>query len=147
MQFGSNDEFSETSFVSPGAAITQNAGFIKGHGTYEIDDFIQATVTGYVERINKLVTVRPFKCSRYNGEVGDAVGRIRDASQKRWKVDIYARQDASLQLSAINLPGGQLRRRFVEDELMMHEYLPENNLISAEVQKVGAEDSLVHLHT
>ena len=29
----------------------------------------------------------------------------------------------------------------------MREYLSENDLISAEVQKVGAEDGLVHLHT
>merc|ERR1719499_718865 len=138
----------ENTFVSPGALITQNPGFIKGHGTLQLENQLQATVTGYVERINKLITVKPFKCPRCNGEVGDVVVcRISDVSQKKWKVDIYSRQDASLQLSAVNLPGGELRRRSVEDELMMREYLSENDLISAEVQKVGAEDGQVHLHT
>lgn len=56
-------------------------------------------------------------------------------------------QDASLQLSAVNLPGGELRRRSIEDELMMREYLSEGDLISAEVQKVSTEDGLIHLHT
>lgn len=59
-----------------------------------------------MEQVNRLITVRPFK-SRYGGEIGDVVvGRIIETSQKKWKVDISARQDAALLLSAINLPGG-----------------------------------------
>jgi exosome complex component RRP4 len=36
------------------------------------------------------------------------VGRILELGQKRWKVDIKARQDAVLMLSSINLPGGMM---------------------------------------
>lgn len=44
---------------------------------------------------------------RYTGEIGDVVvGRITEVAQKRWKVDVSARQDAILMLSSINLPGG-----------------------------------------
>lgn len=40
------------------------------------------------------------------GEVGDlVVGRITSVESKRWKADICAQKDASLQLSSVNLPG------------------------------------------
>lgn len=79
-----------------------------GHGTFvEEDDFI-ASVAGVVERVNKLISVKPLK-SRYNGEVGDVViGRITEVQQKRWKVEINGRLDAVLLLSSVNLPGGEL---------------------------------------
>ena len=51
------------------------------------------------------------------------VGRITEVQQKRWKVHINGRLDAVLQLSAINLSGGELRRKSLEDELKMREYL------------------------
>ena len=35
------------------------------------------------------------------------------------------RLDAVLQLSSVNLPGGELRRRSAEDELSMRKYLQE----------------------
>ena len=55
--------------------------------------------------MNKLVSVRPLK-ARYTGDIGDVVvGRITELQQSKWKVDINARQDASLQLGAVNLPG------------------------------------------
>ncbi|KAJ1510446.1 exosome non-catalytic core subunit rrp4, partial [Coelomomyces lativittatus] len=42
----------------------------------------------------------------YSGDIGDVVvGRITEIGPKRWKVNIHARQDAVLQLSAIPLPG------------------------------------------
>ena len=48
-----------------------------------------------------------FIIVRYTGEIGDVVvGRITEVAQKRWKVDVSARQDAILMLSSINLPGG-----------------------------------------
>lgn len=95
-----------------------------------------ATVPGVVERVNKLLTVRPFS-SRYTPEVGDVVvGRILEVADKRWKVDINARHDASLLLSSVNLPGGQ-RRRTDEDSLQMRSFFTTDELLSAEVQKVG----------
>ena len=49
---------------------------LRGHGTYVQDNELAATVSGIVERVNKLVSVKPLR-SRYNGEVGDVVvGRI-----------------------------------------------------------------------
>lgn len=67
-----------------------------------------ASVAGVVDRVNKLICVKPFK-TRYNGEVGDVVvGRITEVQQKRWKVDTNARLDSILMLSSVNLPGGEL---------------------------------------
>lgn len=54
--------------------------------------------------------------------------------------------DSHLLLSAVNLPGGELRRRSVEDEQMMRKYLQEGDLISAEVQNISSDGSL-QLHT
>ncbi|VDN25200.1 unnamed protein product [Gongylonema pulchrum] len=94
------------------------------------DDQLVASVAGAVEQVNKLVSVRPVK-SRYNGEIGDVViGRILEVQQKRWKVDTNSRLHSTLLLSSVNLPGGELRRKSVEDELMMREYLKEGDLIS-----------------
>lgn len=46
---------------------------------------------------------------RYNGEIGDVVvGRIVEVGQKRWKVETNSRLDSVLQLSSVNLPGGEL---------------------------------------
>lgn len=50
--------------------------------------------------------------------------------QKRWKVETYSRLDSVLQLSSVNLPGGVLRRRGIQDELMMRDYFREGDLIS-----------------
>ncbi len=51
-----------------------------------------------------------------------------------------------LHLSAVNLPGGEHRRRSAEDELSMRTYLQEGDLISAEVQNIYS-DGAVSLHT
>ena len=84
---------------------------------------------------------------RYNGEVGDIiVGRVIEVAQKSWKVDCGTRLHATLNLAAVNLPGGELRRRGAGDELLMREHLKEGDLIMAEVQKVR-EDGNLHLHT
>jgi exosome complex RNA-binding protein Rrp4 len=87
------------SLVVPGQPISTERGFLKGHGTYldgstgeSNDDFdgplLIASVAGQIERVNKLISVKPAK-SRYMGEVGDlVVGRISAIDSKRWKVDI-----------------------------------------------------------
>eukprot|EP00118_Oscarella_pearsei_P006535 m.29678 g.29678 ORF g.29678 m.29678 type:complete len:162 (+) comp31208_c0_seq4:317-802(+) len=69
-----------------------------------------------------------------------------EIGQKRWKVDTFSRLDSVLMLSSVNLPGGILRRRSAEDELMMREYFAEGDLISAEVQALFGDGSL-SLHT
>ncbi len=105
------DEFDE-SIVTPGQTITKDIAFMRGHGTFIESDELIASVAGRIERVNKLVSVKPlksrlFSLTRFNGEIGDVVvGRIIELGPKRWKVDIKGRQDAILLLSAINLPGG-----------------------------------------
>ncbi|XP_041098619.1 exosome complex component RRP4 [Polyodon spathula] len=132
--------------VAPGDVITTDTGFMRGHGTYTEDEKLMASVAGEVERVNKLICVRPLK-TRFNGEVGDVVvGRITEVQQKRWKVETKSRLDSVLLLSSVNLPGGELRRRSAEDELAMRDYLQEGDLISAEVQSVFADGAL-SLHT
>lgn len=80
----------------------------RGHGTYQDNGRIKASVAGVLEHVNKLIMIRPLK-SRYNGEIGDVViGRITEIQQKRWRVDANARLDAVLLLSSVNLPGGEL---------------------------------------
>ncbi|KAL2917336.1 Exosome complex component rrp4 [Polyrhizophydium stewartii] len=120
--------------VTPGETITTDPAFMRGHGTFTHEQALVASVAGVVERVNKLVSVRPLK-SRYNGEIGDVVvGRITELGPKRWKVDIKGRQDAVLLLSSINLPGGVQRRKSESDELQMRSFFAEGDLVSAEVQ-------------
>lgn len=101
-----------------------------GHGTFRDDQGqLLSSVCGIVERVNKLISVRPLR-ARYTGEVGDVVvGRITDISGKRWRVDIQARQDGTLLLSSVNLPGGVQRRKTYEDQLNMRSLFAENDLI------------------
>lgn len=80
-----------------------------------------SSVSGTIQRVNKLISVKPIKSrcakaargpqsdlmTRYTPEVGDLViGRIVEVGTQRWKVDANARQDAVLMLSSVNLPGG-----------------------------------------
>lgn len=119
---------------------------MRGHGTYMKNGALYSSVAGVVQRVNKLITVTPLK-TKYQGEIGDVVvGRITEVQQKRWKVDVNSRLDALLSISAVNLPGGELRRRSAEDELAMRNYLCEGDLISAEVQNVHSDGAVV-LHT
>ena len=139
--------------VLPGDAIhAPEVNTLRGHGTrqsaHDRASTLRATRAGVVERINKLVTVRALR-GRYVPEVGDVVvGRVSQVqiSSRRWWVDVQARQDAALLLSAIPLPGGVQRRRTLEDELNMRAVYAERDLISAEVQEVKA-DGTVMLHT
>ena len=162
--------------VVPGQSIPCDVGFLRGHGTYlykfnndnnemnnndDIDNemnndvdnrrdvdnpLLISSVAGQIERVNKLISVRPVKC-RYIAEIGDlVVGRITNVESKRWKADIGSQKDATLQLSSVNLPGGVQRIRTYEDQLQMRTLFAENDLISAEVQNVGSDGSL-SLHT
>jgi len=155
---------SQMQYVTTGDIITTEPGFLKGHGTivtseikgkeskYEDnlssgrEEKLVATVSGFVERVNKLISVRALN-ARYTPEVGDVVvGRIIEVADKRWRVDVNSRQNAVLMISAVDLPGGIQRRRTAQDVLEMRNYFIENDLISAEVQKVMS-DGAVSLHT
>eukprot|EP00898_Chlorokybus_atmophyticus_P006843 jgi/Chlat1/715/Chrsp104S01205 len=137
-------------FVCVGDTIStdHDATFLRGHGTHLVDERLVATVSGVIERVNKLISVRPLN-TRYNPEAGDVVvGRVTEVAQKRWLLDINSRQEAQLMLASVNLPGGiqASRRRTNVDELNMRTLYAENELISAEVQSVMA-DGGVQLHT
>ena len=134
-------------YVSAGDVISNNpTGNLLGHGTLLLDNKIIATVSGHIERVNKLISVRPLS-SRYVGDIGDiVVGRIVELGDQRWKVDIGARQHATLLLASIYLPGGALRRRTAEDQLAMRHYFATSDLVACEVQKVRGEGG-INLHT
>jgi len=132
--------------VTTGDEVPTESGFLRGHGTVLRDGKLTATVSGFIERVNKLISVRPLNL-RYQGEIGDVViGRINEIADKRWRVDLNSRQNAVLMLSSINLPGGVQRRRTHEDSLTMRNFFTENDLVSAEVHSVLG-DGAVSLHT
>lgn len=155
-------------YVVPGQLITTEQGYLRGHGCYNgivptpsssskgkeagVDadaDGVPALVSclaGRVERVNKLITVRPHQL-RYHGEVGDlVVGRISAVVSRRWKVDLNGQKDAMLQLSSVNLPGGVQRMRTYEDQLQMRSLFTEGDLVCAEVQNINSEGMLA-LHS
>lgn len=120
----------------------------RGHGTYTtpLSTSIIATVAGTVQKTNKLLSVTPLR-ARYTPEIGDlVVGRIVEVQSRRWKVDVAAPLLAQLPLSAINLPGGILRRRTSADELQIRTFFSEGDLVIAEVQSVH-QDGSASLHT
>lgn len=107
---------------------------------------IIATVAGTIQKTNKLLSVRPLR-ARYTPEIGDlVVGRIVEVQTKRWKVDLSAPLLAHLPLSAINLPGGILRKRTSTDELQIRTFFSEGDLLVAEVQSIY-QDGAASLHT
>ncbi|GAA6021626.1 hypothetical protein JCM10207_008089 [Rhodosporidiobolus poonsookiae] len=132
--------------TGPGEVIADANRWMRGHGTYVQDDKVLASVAGTVERVNKLVSVRPLR-TKYRGEVGDLViGRIVEVGPKRWKVETHASQNAVLMLSSINLPGGVQRRKLESDELQMRTFFQEGDLLVAEVQAFFG-DGAMSLHT
>lgn len=163
-----NERQQRVKYVLPGDTITVDGSFMRGHGTYH-DEFVDfeadqdeddseelknnkvekkliSSLAGIVEPINRLISVRPLR-TRYNGAIGDVVvGRITEVQQKRWRVETNARLLSILQLSSVNLPGGELRRKTTEDELLMRQYLSEGDLICAEVQ-TAFEDGALGLYT
>ncbi|KAH6842532.1 hypothetical protein B0I37DRAFT_382128 [Chaetomium sp. MPI-CAGE-AT-0009] len=143
------------SIVTPGEQITDDPQWMRGHGTYVAGTAagaavaagaIVSSVAGTVTRTNKLLSVRPLR-ARYTPEVGDlVVGRIVEVQAKRWRVDVGSTQLAALPLSAINLPGGILRKRTETDELQIRTFFAEGDLLVAEVQQLFGDGGAV-LHT
>ncbi|SPO30565.1 related to RRP4 - 3`-5` exoribonuclease [Ustilago trichophora] len=147
MEMGDGDE-EDVKIAVAGTSIASSHVFMKGHGTFlsTNSDEILSSMCGTVERVNKLISVRPAR-SRYAAEVGDLViGRVTEVGPKRWKVDINAKTDSALQLSSINLPGGIQRRKVESDELQMRNFFQENDLLVAEVQMMFQDNSSA-LHT
>ena len=135
-------------------------GFLRGHGTYvernarTQEERLIASVCGTVERVNKLITVRPYCASLYTGQVGDfVIGRITSVGTTRWMVKVSSAatttssssssslmKEAALPLSGVHLPGGAQRLRTAEDSLNMRSYLKEGDLVCSEVHKVQPND-------
>ncbi|KAL8659476.1 MAG: hypothetical protein Q9202_007112 [Teloschistes flavicans] len=134
--------------ITPGEVVTEDSQWMRGHGTTASpgSSAILATVAGTLLRTNKLLSIQPLR-ARYNPEIGDlVVGRIVSVETKRWKVDVSAALLAHLPLSAINLPGGILRKRTSTDELAIRTFFSEGDLLVAEVQSVY-QDGAASLHT
>ncbi|KAL6921759.1 hypothetical protein ACHAPO_006948 [Fusarium lateritium] len=133
---------------TPGTVITSNPQWMRGHGTYipAGSSDITSSLAGTLTKTNKLLSVRPLR-ARYTPEIGDlVVGRIVEVQAKRWRVDVAASQLAILQISAINLPGGILRKRTETDELQIRSFFAEGDLVVAEVQQLH-QDGAASLHT
>ncbi|KAG1139967.1 hypothetical protein G6F37_007428 [Rhizopus arrhizus] len=136
----------ETHLVNPGETVTVDQQFMRGHGTYTDGEGVISSVAGVVEKVNKLLSVRPLK-TRYTAEIGDiVVGRITEVAMRRWKVDVNSRQDANLLLSSVSLPGGVQRRKNEADELQMRQFFAEGDALVAEVQTFYS-DGTIGLHT
>jgi exosome complex component RRP4 len=61
---GQSNDFS--TLVVPGQRITEELGYLRGHGTYmeETDEgnpCLTASVAGEIDRVNKLISVKPVK--------------------------------------------------------------------------------------
>lgn len=137
-----------TDIVTPGELITSDPQWMRGHGTYlpAGTSTIVSSVAGTLTRTNKLLSVRPLR-ARYTPEVGDlVVGRVVEVQARRWRVDVGSTQLAALPLSAINLPGGILRKRTETDELQIRTFFAEGDLVVAEVQQLFGDGGAV-LHT
>ncbi|KAF2267741.1 hypothetical protein CC78DRAFT_489644 [Lojkania enalia] len=146
--FAPTSKKSSHNIVTPGETITTDPQWMRGHGTYipPSSTTIISTVAGTLHKTNKLLSVQPLR-ARYNPEIGDLViGRIVSVQTKKWSVDIAGPMLASLPLSAINLPGGILRRRTAVDELNIRTFFSEGDLLVAEVQSLHSDGS-ASLHT
>lgn len=134
----------QSNVVVPGQKLRPAADVLRGHGTYEEGGFVYAAVCGVVEVVNKLIFVRPIGNAKYDPEIGDViVGRIDEVAADRWRVSIRSYQRAQLPLGAINLPGGEQRRRNVADLLDMRRYYQEGDCVCLEVQRVHSDGGAI----
>ncbi|ODQ80729.1 hypothetical protein BABINDRAFT_7426 [Babjeviella inositovora NRRL Y-12698] len=146
VETGTTSSGLNASVVTPGELVTDDPVWMRGHGTYFLDEKTYSSVAGTISRVNRLLSVAPLR-GRYTPETGDhVVGRVTEVGNKRWKVDIGGKQDAVLMLGSVNLPGGVLRRKSESDELQMRNFLKEGDLLNAEVQSLF-QDGSASLHT
>lgn len=128
----------------PGERVCDDSEYMQGHGTQKVDNAIVSSVYGGLRTINKLISVVPVNILRYNGEVGDVVvGRITEVGNKKWRVDINSKVEATLQLSAINILGEAQRRKTEADEMKMREYFSLKDVLVAEVQKISKSGNII----
>ena len=91
--------------VLPGDLIGEN--LTSGHGTYQLEGLIYASVAGVTHLEGNVIWVKPLK-RRYKPSSGEiVVGRVVNVDNKRWMVDINSYQHAILNLAATTLPGGE----------------------------------------
>ncbi|CAL5195013.1 unnamed protein product [Lathyrus oleraceus] len=141
----SNVNFDASVTIADSIPVNFEEGVLKGHGTADLDGEVVSTLCGTVERVNKLVYVRPLS-SRYKPEVGDIViGRVVEVAQKHWRLDINCSKNAYLMISAMNVLDGVQRRRTSGDELNMRCNFAEDDYICAEVRDFTHGD--IHLQT
>ncbi|KAI5184558.1 exosome complex component RRP4 [Nematocida homosporus] len=135
--------------VYPGKEIDFGQDCLLGHGTYKAlnaqgEEVALATVTGEIQQVDRLITVRSAShwYTPYTGDV--VVGQITAIANKRWYVEINSKAEAVLMLTAINLEGNVQRRKGELDEIKMKEYYGIGDIIIAEVQSTGNK---IQLHT
>lgn len=136
--------------ATPGQFLGSLAAYMRGHGTHlvPLSQEIASSLAGRVLLTNRLVSLQPFY-TRYTPETGDLVlGRVVSVlpGARRWKIDLSSTSFANLALSSINLPDGIQRRKLASDELKMHVFFKEGDLLVAEVQGVYGDGS-TSLHT
>ncbi|RCN32672.1 hypothetical protein ANCCAN_21518 [Ancylostoma caninum] len=143
---GNEQNTSSADFVHCGRLLAHDGNALSGHGTIVAADQLLASVSGLKVQYSQLYMVEPYK-SKYFPKVGDVVvGRIISVQKARWKVDVNYRMSAILHLNNVNLPGGELRRKDLEDEVAMTEHLVVGDMVTAEVQQMKAKGQL-QLHT
>ncbi|MES1921817.1 hypothetical protein MHBO_003351, partial [Bonamia ostreae] len=129
-------------YTQPGEQTVHEEGFIRGHGTSLVNGKLISNISGYIERTNKLVSVRPIN-SRYIGNVGDViVGRVLEVNDRGWKIDINGKFNATLLVNSLFVPGSFQDRKTVIDESQIRNIFKEGDLISAEIQKMHQNDSI-----
>ncbi|KAG5462554.1 MAG: exosome complex exonuclease RRP4 N-terminal region-domain-containing protein [Olpidium bornovanus] len=67
----SSDEAALAKVVTPGEHVTSDTAFMRGHGTYADGERVIASVAGTVERVNKLLSVRPVRSRHAFEPAGD----------------------------------------------------------------------------
>uniref|UniRef100_A0AC35THQ5 KH_dom_type_1 domain-containing protein n=1 Tax=Rhabditophanes sp. KR3021 TaxID=114890 RepID=A0AC35THQ5_9BILA len=132
--------------VIPGQSLNLDSGDIRGSGIIEVKGDPVSTVCGTLNKVNKLVKVAAYG-GVYHGEIGDIiVGRVIEVQQKRWKLDISSRQDATLNFINFQLPGGKNQRRGINEEMALQNLLVRGDLVSGEVQNI-AQDGTILMQT
>ncbi|KAI5180669.1 exosome complex component RRP4 [Nematocida sp. AWRm80] len=135
--------------ILPGERLPYGEECIAGHGVYIGEDkqgnpIAIASVQGKVQQIDRLLRIESDS-PWYTPYIGDLViGRITAIANKRWYVDINAKLETVLMLTAINLESNVQRRKGELDEILMSTYYPIGSVIIAEVQSIGNK---IQLHT
>src|SRR4051794_3172080 len=100
----SSSSTSSSNLLVSGDLLTIDQSSLVGHGLIPIQiptssynittNTVQSTVSGQIQRVNKLISISALH-HRYVGEIGDiVVGRIIDVGDKRWKVDVHSQHYA-----------------------------------------------------